>query len=154
MCYGGIDCGRPPVCGDDNELMGAGAQNYPRLVKRMREIGAVIARNAQHNGSVVGGAATAATAAPTPPPVGGITGQLESFNVSAKGIARLRGWVFDVERDFPDLSSPISVIVDGIAVVNTTANVCHFSIISGVLNSTTNLMQRLPLISCILIGNC
>ena len=37
--------------------------------------------------------------------------------------SQIRGWVFDVERDFPDLSSPVSVIVDGIAVVNTTANV-------------------------------
>jgi hypothetical protein len=47
-------------------------------------------------------------AAPTPPPVGGITGQLESFNVTTVGDAtgatraRLRGWVSDVERDFPD----------------------------------------------------
>ncbi len=56
------------------------------------------------------------------PPVGGITGQLESFRVVSDA-ARLRGWVFDVERDFPDLSSPISIIVDGLAVVNTTANV-------------------------------
>ena len=68
-------------------------------------------------------------AAPTPPPVGGITGQLESFNVTTVGDAtgatraRLRGWVSDVERDFPDISSPISVLVDGVAVVNTTANV-------------------------------
>lgn len=64
-------------------------------------------------------------AAPTArraPPVGGITGQLESFRVGSDA-ARLRGWVYDVERDFPDLSSPISIIVDGLAVVNTTANV-------------------------------
>ena len=63
-------------------------------------------------------------AAPTaaPPPVGGITGHLESFFVLSD-VARLRGWVYDVERDFPDLSSPISVIVDGVAVVNTTANI-------------------------------
>ena len=49
-------------------------------------------------------------AAPTPPPVGGITGQLESFNVTTVGDAtgatraRLRGWVSDVERDFPERS--------------------------------------------------
>ena len=65
-------------------------------------------------------AAAPATAAP--PPVGGITGHLESFFVLSD-VARLRGWVYDVERDFPDLSSPISVIVDGVAVVNTTANI-------------------------------
>ena len=56
------------------------------------------------------------------PPVGGITGQLESFRV-VDDTARLRGWVFDVERDFPDISSPVSIVVDGLAVINTTANV-------------------------------
>ena len=38
MCYGG-------VCGPDGELFGWGAKNYPRLLARMREIGAAIHGN-------------------------------------------------------------------------------------------------------------
>ena len=33
------------VCGLDGELFGWGAKNYPRLVARMKEIGAIIAGN-------------------------------------------------------------------------------------------------------------
>lgn len=39
MCY-------DTVCGLDGELFGFGAKNFPRLVARMREIGAIIAANA------------------------------------------------------------------------------------------------------------
>ena len=38
MCYGS-------VCGPDGELFGWGAKNYPRLVVRMKEIGAIIRAN-------------------------------------------------------------------------------------------------------------
>lgn len=38
MCYNS-------VCGPDGELFGWGAKNFPRLVARMKEIGAIIRAN-------------------------------------------------------------------------------------------------------------
>ena len=38
MCYG-------DVCAPSDEMFGLGAKNYPRLVARMKEIGAIIRAN-------------------------------------------------------------------------------------------------------------
>ena len=38
MCYGG-------VCGLDGQLFGKGCQGYPKLLKKMAEIGEAMARN-------------------------------------------------------------------------------------------------------------
>ena len=45
MCYGGEGCDRPQICGKVGDIFGAGAQRFPKLVQRMREIGGIIANN-------------------------------------------------------------------------------------------------------------
>jgi hypothetical protein len=50
MCYTGVGCKRPAVCGTDGDLMGAGAESFPKLAKRMREVGVLIANNTKLTG--------------------------------------------------------------------------------------------------------
>jgi hypothetical protein len=62
MCYTGISCNRPATCGGDAELFGAGPQNYPRLMSRMREIGFDVARNANRSAAAALARSTTNTA--------------------------------------------------------------------------------------------
>jgi hypothetical protein len=47
MCYGGVGCNRPQACGTNGDLMGAGAESFPKLATRMREVGALVAKNSK-----------------------------------------------------------------------------------------------------------